>query len=711
MASPPVIGAVHAPPQVETESIPEIKPMRRGRPTRVGEEGNIKVTMPSPSPLRPSEGDPFSALDAKSHSDVDPSIDDVSSRFPALDDFSILHEEGNRFSFDGKSETLKQPRQNISQRVTNALADDAFAQAKGPSIVPPTQDNVRPSSMGSKPLSRPLSSQHLQSQHESRASSSERQYAERRPMISTGTMTSPPSSPKLKAQQVSNRPVWRVPPSPEPRSLSQPRKSNADQSQINMVRTEAALRPPLVEQRSKSQTDLTESAAKRKSLEANQRSANIGDGEENLRRSASAKTKSRPSSTQSSKPSILRRISRDKFQGEDAAEELARLTSVNTTDAEEGAEGHRIDSNVEYLKAIEVEDASKRREKRLSSGSKHIKRASLPSVSLSGTKQLLAGRFGEAFRKFEHSNSSDRKGLSESPPQDSNDLTPIAGSEATDGRSDDGRLEEVEEMSPEVRRELERRRLSEEEKRVADAAAAYKQRIAEGGARPIASNKAASIQSKVRSLLDETGRGSPSPTKTAFGYGKYTDQQPQSTSSQQLESLPVRTSSRPPSNNTISRPSAQSNNLPPKPDSHTSRTAAFVPPPLTATNSAPASSVNLTNRAGPSLSARPPRPSGPPKPQPKPQSLRKSETASPSPLKRTAVPISSTPIQQNPSSSSQQQSLDGPPNDDWETNFSKRYPDLSGLEMVETEIDQRDVSANPLSKSNSLGREMRVRDD
>jgi AP2-associated kinase len=29
------------------------------------------------------------------------------------------------------------------------------------------------------------------------------------------------------------------------------------------------------------------------------------------------------------------------------------------------------------------------------------------------------------------------------------------------------------------------------------------------------------------------------------------------------------------------------------------------------------------------------------------------------------------------------------PNDDWEANFSKRYPSLSGLELVETEIDSR----------------------
>jgi len=44
-------------------------------------------------------------------------------------------------------------------------------------------------------------------------------------------------------------------------------------------------------------------------------------------------------------------------------------------------------------------------------------------------------------------------------------------------------------------------------------------------------------------------------------------------------------------------------------------------------------------------------------------------------------------------------------NDDWETHFSKRYPDLAGLEMEETEIDSGASGTNP-----ELGREMRIRD-
>ena len=710
MPTPPVIGAVHAPPSVETETIPDIKPMRRGRPTKVGEEGSIKVTKPSPSPLRPSEDDPFTALDSKGQTNSDNNLDDVSSRFPALDDFSILHEEGNRFSFDQKSDASTQPKQDISQRVTNALADDAFAQVKGSGIAPSTQSSTRAPSMASKPVSRPISSHLVQPRQDSRAPSSERQISERPSMISTGTMTSPPSSPKLRAQQPLNRPVWRVPQSSEQRSLSQPRKSNADQNHLSTVRSEAALRPPLMEHRSKSQTNLTDSASKRASVEASQRSINAGDGDDSLRRSVSAKTKSRPSSMQSSKPSLLQRMSRDKPQGE-AAEELARLTTVDTANGEENEDATRIDSNVAYLKAVEGEDASKRKEKRVSSGSRHIKRASLPSVSLSGTKQLLAGRFGEAFRKFEHSNNSNQRLLSESPPGESNDLTPIAGSEATDGRSDDGKFDEVEDVSPEMRRELERRRLSEEEKRVTDAATAYKQRVAQGVERAGPSSKAASIQSKVKSLLDETGRGSPSPTKTAYGYGKYTDQQLQ-TLSPRVDSQPVRTSSRQAPPSIISRP-PHMDPVSSKPNAHAPKPAGYIPPPLTFTNSAPASSANVAKPEGPSLSVRP-RPSGPPKPQPKPQSLRTGEITSPPPPNSTARPVVGAVPQPSSLPTSQQKPppplLDGNQEDDWEKNFSKRYPDLSGLEMVETEIDQREANANTLNKSSSLKRDTKVRD-
>ncbi|RAL64987.1 hypothetical protein DID88_001577 [Monilinia fructigena] len=88
-------------------------------------------------------------------------------------------------------------------------------------------------------------------------------------------------------------------------------------------------------------------------------------------------------------------------------------------------------------------------------------------------------------------------------------LTPIAGSEATDGRSDDGKMDDN--MTPEQRREVERRKLSIEEKRVADAAAEYRKRLADRDGAPAPKSiggvtRAASIQHKVKSLLDENSQ-------------------------------------------------------------------------------------------------------------------------------------------------------------------------------------------------------------
>ena len=695
---------MRAPSPQEKATIPDVTPMRRGRPTKVGGD---KVAKPSPSPLRPTEGDPFTALDSIAPPISNFSLDEVTSRFPALDDFSILHEKGNRFSFEQKAEATKAPKADIGQRVTNALADDAFAQIKMTAVPPSHYADARPSSRGSRATSRPVSGHIAQARQELRPPSEERPMSERPSMTSIGTGASPPPSPPLKPKSITNRPIWRVPDTGSQRSLSQPRKSDVDQTHLSTARSAANLRPSLLDHRSKSQTTLAEDRdPQRKSFEAG-RPANASTTNESVQRSKSASHKSRPSSMQSSKPSILRRLSRD--QGDEMPQETTRLISAPTGDAAEGDEAIKIDSNVDFLKAMEEEEASKRKEKRLSSGSKHIKRSSLPSVSLSGTKNLLAGRFGEAFRKFETNHGPERN-MSSSPVQDPASLTPIAGSEATDGRSDDGKMEEVEDVSPEVRRELERRRLSEEERRVTDAAAAYKQRIAQGGGggRTGPSSKAASIQTKVKSLLDESGRASPSPTKTASGYGKYTDQQQAPFQAQNSNHIAARKSSR----QIPSIYTSGSQNFA-KPDSRPSEPATFIPPELPKTKSAPPAN-NTLGMSGSSLQVRPQKLAGPPKPSPKPQTLRTGDRPPQFPSKPASLSVRQSVPPQQPSlpSSTQGQPLrppasDGPADDDWETTFSKRYPDLSGLEMVETDIDQRDTS---IGGTSSLNKEVGVRD-
>lgn len=44
--------------------------------------------------------------------------------------------------------------------------------------------------------------------------------------------------------------------------------------------------------------------------------------------------------------------------------------------------------------------------------------------------------------------------------------------------------------------------------------------------------------------------------------------------------------------------------------------------------------------------------------------------------------------------------------EDWESTFSRRYPDLAGLEMVETELD----GGGPGANARRSQREMRIRD-
>ena len=687
--------------------------MRRGRPTKPGVDHKPK---PSPSPLRGVTNDPFIALDTvPTNAPEALPTDDPSIRFPPLDDFSLLHDSGSKFAFD--LEAKNKPSKDISQRVTDALADEAFAQPKATnraSLQNTSKPPAHTPSLEVKPKAvADGSSKSKAIQYPNHQDST----AQRPTMVSTGTMTSPsPPSPTLPNTANSNRPVFYFPPSsPTHRSSSQPRASDTSEMEAAAFQVDGVVqkRPNFLGHRSKSQILSEESSKKfQPSLDVRHRSAYLSGVDVTVQRSKSANSKARPSSVQTqSKPNLLRRLSREKYKVEEPNQDPGNaplLTSELTGEADDGEEAVKIDSNVDYLKAKEEEDASKRKEKRISSGSRHIKRASMPSVSLSGTKSLLAGRFGEAFRRFETNTGAPEQRDSSRSPVRGNDLTPIAGSEATDGRSDDGSaLEESEEIPPEMRRELERRRLSQEEKRVADAATAYRQRLAEGGddgkRRPMGlNNKAASIQSKVQSLLDESGRASPSPTKTASGYGRFTDLSDELPNRQSQPFHPPRTTSRQipmqPSDGLSSQIRSKSKPLPDMPPTVVSPNPSLSnrPPPFQKSphHSAPPTEQPFT------------RPTGPPKPQPKPQILRTGDRP-PSPAKPPPL-IAKKPL---PSRLQQQQSLadaaslDGA-DDDWETTFSKRYPDLSGLEMVETEIDSGAGGAN----AQGSGREMRVRD-
>ena len=708
-----MVGAFKAPVVEEKQTIPDITPMRRGRPTKAGADHNPK---PSPSPLRAAGNDPFVALDAAPTTGPEsPPSDDPSIRFPPLDEFSLLHDSGSKFAFE--PEAKSKPPKDISQRVTDALADDAFAQPKANTKAPIQTLSKPPIHTSSLEVKPKAAADDISKSKPIQLPKRQDSTPQRPTMVSTGTMTSPsPPSPALQNTANSSRPMFRFPPSsPTHRSSSQPRASDPLETGAASSQADVAgpKRPNFLGHRSKSQI-LNEGSLKayQPSLEVRHPSTYLSGVDVTVHRSKSANSKARPSSVQTpSKPHLLRRLSRERPRLEEPTQELANaplLTSALTGEAEDGDEAVKIDSNVDFLKAMEEEDASKRKEKRVSSGSRHIKRASMPSVSLSGTKSLLAGRFGEAFRRFETNTGAPEQREPSRSPVPGNDLTPIAGSEATDDRSDDeNALEESEEIPPEMRRELERRRLSQEEKRVADAAAAYRQRLAEGGddvkRRPAGlNNKAASIQSKVQSLLDESGRASPSPTKTASGYGRFTNSSDEQPIPQAQPNYPPRTTSRQipmqPSSDLSSQVRPTSKPLPDMPQT-VARPNPSLPNRPTPHQTPPRHSAPPTEKPFS-------RPIGPPKPQPKPQILRTGDRP-PSSAKPPSL-IAKKPL---PSRLQQQQSLpettslDGA-DEDWETTFSKRYPDLSGLEMVETEIDGGAGSASVQGNT----RETRVRD-
>ncbi len=82
-----------------------------------------------------------------------------------------------------------------------------------------------------------------------------------------------------------------------------------------------------------------------------------------------------------------------------------------------------------------------------------------------GTKNILTGKFGDAFKRFETSTGGPPPPRTPSPLKDleRRDLTPIEGSEATDGRSDDGQMPgDLDNVTPEMRREQEARMLAQE---------------------------------------------------------------------------------------------------------------------------------------------------------------------------------------------------------------------------------------------------------
>jgi AP2-associated kinase len=639
--------------------------MRRGRPKQAAyQEPSV--------PAKPSANDPFASLDSKDYTVRAAAVDELASKFPSLDEFSILHDQGRNYQFGSVGQAAPAAANAstdvLKKRVTEALADEAFAKPKLTHTGPAAGASTSPSRLDPR-LER--AAQPAVRSHPSLVDSKSVKSS----MVSTGVQTSPMPSP-------SPRPIWKV---PSNKSDLTPRSH----SDVEPVQSELPPRPEpsskrhfLERTRTKSQTALSNpkaSVSSRPSLEGQRPSLEYMEPMEKAR---SSSARPRPSSTYvESNLDFLRDQESDRprrtssMTGKTEGSKYKEAPRVESSD-DEGPEDH-IASDVQFLKTIESnEDTSKKgNRRRSSSGAK--KRAALPSISLSGTKNILAGKFGDAFRRFETNSSSSHQQLkdngndhdksrplaadrepSDLPPTP---LSPIMGSEAasTSQHSDDavpdfmGRhaqenalLEDESSLSPEVRRELERRRLSQEEKRVAAAAAEYRQRLndrSDRGFTPTGhgtSNKASSIQNRVKSLLDDSKVVQKPVQKTAEGYGKYTDTGNAQSGVKQ-----------------VARPLVGRKPVP------SPVRGSFDTKPLPPVSTALAQQQSI-QRTGPRVA-------------PKPLAFRTGGAGPGVPSQTTVVGERSTTAGED---------------EDWEANFAKRYPSLSGIEMVETEIAKVPVS-------------------
>lgn len=713
VASPPPAGISHASPIKQKQVIPDIAPMRRGRPT-----ASQQPVAAKPGPAT-AQSDPFAALDSASNTIRARAVDELSAKFPSLDEFSIAHEQGTGFNFSSSKPHRNDP-------VTSALADEVFARPASARDTPPPKpeptptqgysQTTKPSAAGPKadapPKPKPLLHQPV---------------PQRPNYASTGTMTSPsptsttqPILPKM--PDVNKRPIWRVP--DHSRSSSQPRASPMAQSDADRLQPSAppAQRPALLDaHRSKSQTATAtisrQTTSSRPSLEGHRPSFGQDEG---IGRARSANSKPRPVSAAYIDSNL------DYLRGQEAERKRPSLeirrSSRSIKNTELNFDDANIESDADYLRSLESSEGLSRK----SSGkdAAHKKRSSLSSLSFSGTKNMLSGRFGDAFKRFEQtggevkaekgrSSESGFRTPSPVPPVEveGNLLSPIAGSETTaspprraeNTNFDLGDLTETEDLPPEMRREMERLQLVQEEKRVAAAAAEYRSR---GGAPPVPS-KANMIQQRVQSLLDD-GQKSPVYKKTAEGYGRFTERMeaeeagrrstPTAQPAAKKAPPPVARKPATPAPAPVSAPGEVDMNL----RYHKVRQSQSFPV-SAGTYNREATAPAPVQRTGPA-----PRPNAPPKPavlktggstmsQNRPSS---SGVSSPvhnqtgggrGPSLAALIARDNEGVAAAGAGMEQAMPQEGDfasqaDFDDWQADFSKRYPSLSGLEMVEREI-------------------------
>ncbi|KAG5931831.1 hypothetical protein E4U53_001578 [Claviceps sorghi] len=638
-----VVGAVYSPAPEEKPNLPDIVPMRRGRP----------AISPGPqqrqdsSTRKVTEGDPFAALDSTDLRKI-ADADEISSRFPTLDQFALLHDKGTKFDFDApgsspNSESIPTKQQHIAERP----ADEAFvspqitqarptptlrphsltpaanhAQHAPPSPIerpPPNNPSSAPSQTEHVPSSR--ASEIIRSNPDLKAISAFSQTGTK--YVSTGTMTSELSS-RAATPQADTRYGQT--------NLSRHGSLNAAPDILPIHARPPHLRRP--------------SLSSRPSLEDNRRNAQAGNSTTTATTTTSSSTsniRQRPASTsfESSTLEFLREKELEKPQKSSKqpvpqASRLPETTSSPLRTANNPQPRHMGDDLL-----VDATEANPL----LGVKQGHVDRSL--SASSSPAPRRPAHKLSSAINRFEDGSSQEvaNVGLSSS----SNVLVDI----------------EDDDMTPEMRREAEREKLEEEEKRVAAAQAEYRQRIASSGNKPTPGPKnvppASTIQSRMQSLLKEDQKPA-AVQRTAQGYGKYTDDA-----------------------DSTSSPALTPNTAPPgllrKPAEPEQSPVTITYNKSTRPPNAGPPSV-LTSHSAPASSAKPVGSKQPPAPKKKPSHLN-SLTAAARPTPHTKkIPASQAgqlatmdlPGQFALEMSAQEKA-------DYIADFTKRYPSLSALEM------------------------------
>lgn len=598
---------------------PEITPMRRGRPRSPSKQDSV------PSSVGKKERDPFAALDSPSFNTRTKAIDQLSARYPPADHFSLLQNRRTPFDFEGCGAGH---RDSLDQDTSN-LADQAFGVSmpdkRNGSDLLPDQTTSGVARVASLRRARERSSPRLQSPA-TRPNTEKPLPAQPIDMRADTALNPDPPRKPFKPPVVSDRPIWRVPEimhdrSPEPStnrsSIAHPDRSDS----LQPPRRPSVADRPRPSSQFLDRTSYRDEESARPSMDS-------------LRPPALSVPQSLHRSRSADEPTLSpTRTERKRFEAE-----AVRNASRGQADDDFSERGTAVDdsgpeSSVDYLREMEYEGTLPPREKghrRSSSMFKHLKHASMPPMSGAG-KNIFGGKFGNAFKRFESGAGSSRR-TSERDEVDARHHDLIDGNSPPRVASpdiEDSSLVETEELPPEVRRELERRRLSLEEKRVAEAGAAHRAGLSSGSrAGP---NRASAIQNRVKNLLDESGRTSPV-KKTAQGYGRYTEED-------------------------LERPI--SSTLPARPTAPTPSSALRQPPQLKQKppDSFSPISASAPLKTAPATMARPTaRPAAPPKP-----------------VALTTKAADPRAVITNPSEL------------DWQYDFTTRYPDLS-LDMVESEI-------------------------